>query len=397
MKQATLFVINIFLLLFINTIFFSDALPQIVTQKFAAENSQPIKQIPTRPIPLSSSGYDNAFNALMQVLWVLEPFNAMLREEKLHYHFEEAIRTSYLASIDAKNTLSGPLSLNPFIEIMNTSANKTLVYPTDILNIFLGSMSGNAYTLFLVNYSQRTYCENKTKMIHTPEDLDVPPQPKYLTVHVAQKSTNLQESLTSAQELDAKCICGKNLKRSLKLLDQYPPKILVINTDRQGEGVRKVSYPYTFPLFNLKFGNKVYDLVGIIFHAGESIDKGHYYAWIEYDGTWYKCNDEEIKSFAEMKKETKEKNFKDADYFNFIVPLSETNLLVYLEKPLHIAQLMQSSFARATLQKKQRAISRDVWQQKEGFIDQRIKNFGATIEQNLKKQWDPVFQGMLNA
>ena len=134
-------------------------------------------------------------------------------------------------------------------------------------------------------------------------------------------------------------------------------------------------------------------------------DKGHYYAWVEQNGIWYRCNDapedpehpEKETAFGIMSFKEIADKFKETEDAHFVQPLSETNLLVYLEKPLHLAQLMQSSFARATLQKKQVAVARDVWQQKEAFIDQRIKNFGATIEQNLKKQWEPVFQGMLNA
>lgn len=358
---------------------------------FATKNPKLLDQSPTRPVALMNPEYVCSFNALMQVLWILEPLNTALKMQN------DIISHTYLASINAKNKFSGPLSLQPFIERMNFVAKETLVNPADILDKFFETIAEKAYGLFLVNYSQRTYCENKEKIIHTTEDLYVPAEPKYLTVNVTKKSTNLQEALTSAQELDTECICGKKLKRSLTFLSQIPPMILAINTDRQGEGLNKVLYPYTFPIFNLKFGNKLYDLVGVIFHTGETIGAGHYYAWVEQNGTWYKCNDEEIKSFAEIQKESEEKKLENADYFNFTVPLKQTSLFFYLEKSIHLGQLMQSSFAQATLQKKQLAVARDVWQQKEAFIDQRIKNFGATIEENLKKQWEPVFQGMLDA
>ena len=370
---------------------------------FATEHSMPLDQPPKRPVALFNSikEYICSFNALMQVLWILEPLNTALKEVKQ----ADSILKTYLASIDAKNKFGGPLSLQPFIKKINALAKEKLVSPTDILNNFLSPLSGNAYTFFLVNYSQRTYCDNKKKLIHTSESLDAPAQPKYLTIHVAKNSTNLQKALTSVQELDVKCTCGKKLRRSLTLLDQNPPMILAVNTDRQGEGMNKVLYPYTFPLFNLKFGNKLYDLVGVIFHTGETINAGHYYAWVEYNGTWYKCNDEKIQSFAEMKKESKEKQFEAGDYFNFTVPLTQTSLLVYIEKPvIQQIRIARSKTFRKEVQKSQRLVAHNVWKQKEPNIDKFVKDINPIIktlpdliEKNFKKQWEPVFQGMLNA
>lgn len=368
---------------------------------FVTKNSKPLQQSPTRPISLSYPGHNSAFNALIQVLWVLEPFNDMMRKEKQLYHFNEAIRTSYLASIDAKNMLTDPLSLKPFIERMNVIAKKQLVNPAEILNTFIISLSGYTHDLFIINYYRLIHCIRGRGDKHSaPREERITGQPKYLSVNVTEQSKNLREALIAGEKIDKKCKCGQNLVSSLIPIPNLP-NILIIYTNR-GQDTKKNKIPYTFPLFNLKFGKQLYDLVGVIFNSGE-VKEAKYYTWIEYYGRWYKCNNEEIKSFMEIRKEAQENTTIVKE--NFVTPLTQTELLIYLKKPIiQQIRIAHSKTFRKEIQKSQRLVAHNVWKQKEPNIDKCvkginpiIKNLPDLIEKKFKKQWDPVFQGMLDA
>lgn len=42
-----------------------------------------------------------------------------------------------------------------------------------------------------------------------------------------------------------------------------------------------------------------YELLGLVTHIGRSADSGHYVAWVNRGGHWYKCDDEKIQQIQE--------------------------------------------------------------------------------------------------
>lgn len=46
----------------------------------------------------------------------------------------------------------------------------------------------------------------------------------------------------------------------------------------------------------------VYDLYGVVVHAGHSIHSGHYYAYVKAgNGIWYRCDDEHVSQTSEQR------------------------------------------------------------------------------------------------
>jgi hypothetical protein len=365
---------------------------------FATKDSKPLAQPPTRPVKLvnSSDLYICSFNALMQVLWILEPLNTALKEAR---PADSTLKT-YLASIDAKNIFSGPLFLKPFIDKMTSKNDGTqIVEPKNSWNLFNNLLPIDIKKLSLIKYEETLSCPQATKepsKQHFLNRREV--ESFFISVNITKKTFSLHDALIlydgKSHDIDEKCACGTLKQQTITFnFNQEPPQILFINTSHFDEAKKKTNWcTCRFPLLDLKFSNKLYDLVGVIFHSGEESGAGHFYAWIENHGKWYKCNDEEIVPFGELKKRKK-------DFEEFTIPLTYTSLLVYIEKStIQLLRIKQSDFFKAEIQKAQQGIARDAWNnQKVSALPKNlsgiIRDTQKLVEKNLGNQWSAAKDG----
>lgn len=116
---------------------------------------------------------------------------------------------------------------------------------------------------------------------------------------------------------DNKYMCSKckSLQNATKRLSMnVAPRILIVTIKRFDIFGRKISRRIRYPAsFNMKsfmdasidkvqptktIADEVYDLYGVVIHAGSSTNCGHYYAYCKnmHTGKWYDCNDSSIRS-----------------------------------------------------------------------------------------------------
>jgi hypothetical protein len=344
-----------------------------------------IKQAPTKPIPLDNpfckdlkkSAYICSFNALTQVLWRLAPLNDALKEAMQVgiIKLDNNIVRKYLASIQARETLQPPLYLKPFIDAVNKVATQQaekdiqLADPLRIWEIFTEERicPEKIQALFCIRYREEEWCPQYIGNNKEHFSYEHDAKPFYISVHVAKGTDKLQEALNSydgvERELNDTCNCGdedkkckEKKKRLIKL--RSAPVILIINTDRSiPQSEEKCLLPYAFPFTGLKFGDKTYDLLGVIFHTGETRHAGHYYSWVEQNGEWYICNDTDIRSFSD-------KYFEEATHVDahLKIPHKFTNLLIYMQKTvMQKLRLLESPFSKNAIPIMQKKAARAAW------------------------------------
>ena len=76
--------------------------------------------------------------------------------------------------------------------------------------------------------------------------------------------------------------------------------------DMYGNSKKK---PHKIILDDIKINNNIYELIGIVYHIGMSINSGHYITNIRYDNTWYEFNDRFI-----TKLDSYDKNYLEEGY-----------------------------------------------------------------------------------
>jgi len=64
--------------------------------------------------------------------------------------------------------------------------------------------------------------------------------------------------------------------------------------------------------YRTKFNRSEYELVAVICHLGKSIHSGHYICYVNYDGIWYRCDDNSI--------ERAQHNFLNTKYYHNELP-----------------------------------------------------------------------------
>ena len=95
--------------------------------------------------------------------------------------------------------------------------------------------------------------------------------------------------------------CGSNMKPNPNgiqtLTPNSYPEILTIQLKRfkesDGRWARldtKINYPVKLKYFR----DQTYSLVAVGRHTGSSMHAGHYFAWVRYGRTWWKCNDSSV-------------------------------------------------------------------------------------------------------
>jgi hypothetical protein len=363
---------------------------------FVKEEPVPIEQAPTTPIKLinEKDDYICSFNALTQVLWRLAPLNDRLREAMRTGKIEHDnnIVRKYLASIQARETWQAPLYLNPFIDEMNKVARRNLSDSSEVLLYFNQKLPPDIQSIFSITYEETVFCpaeqEKKAGTHEKPTNSEL--RWFNVDIDVAQESAkeiDLQKELNfydgTPQQIDSICTCGSKKKRG-RLITRTPI-ILVIKTERIIPNKDKNSLPCNFPFINLKFGDKTYDLMGVIFHGGLGAGAGHYYSWVEQNGEWHICNDTEIKSFSN-------KYFEDATHVDsyLIMPHKFTNLLIYMQKPImQKLRLIESPFLKTHVPKIQKNAARAAWPPSAAnansadIIQNQLKGFDAAASKQL--------------
>jgi uncharacterized UBP type Zn finger protein len=104
--------------------------------------------------------------------------------------------------------------------------------------------------------------------------------------------------------------CNKLSKANKRMTIYKPPRILVLHFLRFTHTGRKIVKHVKFPkCFNLRAfvsenvdsklpkddqSSHIYHLYGVIVHAGNSSNSGHYYSFVKKEDKWYLCNDERI-------------------------------------------------------------------------------------------------------
>ncbi|MFA5306659.1 MAG: ubiquitin carboxyl-terminal hydrolase family protein [Candidatus Babeliales bacterium] len=291
----------------IDVTFFTDFFSE--TKQYL-ENSRWISEQRPTPIPLQNLGYTCSFNALTQVLWRLAPLNlALIRSTEPR----TPLINEYLRSITQKNAAPANASMNVknLIDILNALNKGTpLADPLEIWQLFTQQWPKNVCELFNVGMQDTVYCPTEAH----GSDIKIFPYP-YINIPVINTQKNdLQDMLNNVankeiiEQVSTECnvivdnnACGLQKYKKSKILTQQPPALLVIHTERgTREKIKDKTTlhqdPVTFPLSNLKFGETVYDLFGVVFHQGVSVEDGHYYSWVrQQDNSWYYCSDTAIK------------------------------------------------------------------------------------------------------
>ena len=119
--------------------------------------------------------------------------------------------------------------------------------------------------------------------------------------------------------------CNRLSKATKRMTFYKPPRILTVQFLRFTITGRKIDKFIKFPKwFNLrvfvsenidtklpreKQTDHVYDLYGVIVHAGRGSKSGHYYSFVKKDMKWYRCNDESVTQVHNIDQVLKQKSY----------------------------------------------------------------------------------------
>jgi hypothetical protein len=337
-----------------NAAFLDTDLATKVQESKTRAQKQEIKQPAPRtnlaqqqpPPPLVNLGQNCSFNALLQILFCLTPFNEALKQlppEKLTDFLK-----AYVSFLSIKNNPPDPatniafdLEKNPWVPDRSGKISRIILQPlwlwmqihkgleghgafddpSDILRTIKKQCSPEIQGLFSTKLAVERTCplytsiEPDNQHLHEADKtLDV----DFFTIPITEENQKLESSLAAYQpeglpvKKCSKVGCGKDTIVSTKVLET--PEILIIKTERTKVEGNLPQYVYQinnfkleYPTQGLRFGNASYDLAGIISYLPyikntkqnniftfEPTFESHYYAIVRHNGIAYHCNDQYI-------------------------------------------------------------------------------------------------------
>ncbi len=297
------------------------------------------------PLPLLNLGQNCSFNALLQILFCLIPFNEALKQitaEKLTPFLQ-----TYVNFLSIKNNPPDPakkinfnLDTNPWVPDASQKLSRIILQPlslwmkihqghaepgafddpNDILEAIKKQCSPEIQKIFSTKLAVERKCPDYQPIEPDNQHLqesDKPCDVDFFTIPVTKENQSLETSLAAYQPEGLsvkKCTkigCDKKTIVSTQVLEA--PAILIIKTVRTTAEGNWPHYVYQinnfkleYPIQGLRFGNGSYDLAGIISywpHIKKQNDhiftfeptlESHYYAMVRQNGIDYHCNDQYI-------------------------------------------------------------------------------------------------------
>ena len=245
-------------------------------------------------------------NAVLQCLWLTTKGISGRSKDKSTDLMKEFWCLMNCMSLDQK----GPITPSKFKDVLAKRHNRLAVPRQQDAHEFLMVMlehlaesTENVFSGNTVSVITCTSCNHKTEKQESFTCIDVEiPSTEQSTVSLKEcmEAAFAEEIITDGWS----CIHCKTADGGVKkeIVLGHVPRMLIIQLKRfkfTGRGYKKDDSKVKLPTNTIKFGNKNFELIGIVNHMG-SMDTGHYTANIKVNNCWKRCNDQIIRDEEQL-------------------------------------------------------------------------------------------------
>jgi hypothetical protein len=214
---------------------------------------------------------------------------------------------NYLNNMRNMNYLNNMNNFN----YLNNMNNMNIMNNMNNINNFRNIFNRNSYKNISNDYYKQSFDLNKNGLINkfnSPTTIDpirnIPDLPRSLNLENCFEEFEVEDLLSGDNQIFCNN-CHKSSDAITKTEIYKSPNVLIIILNRGRGNVFECDVKFGLSLDINKFAKKndspkIYDLIGVISHLGESSMEGHFIAFCKhFDGNWFLFNDSIVSNCSE--------------------------------------------------------------------------------------------------